>query len=162
MLQKLEEDGASVWYTKHKMQTTIKPINRTTDIDSILKEIDALLLQGHDGIVQLYSAHAVQHSIWLEMEYCDGGSLNKFFWEIQRNFDSSLKFQLIVEMACAVQYLHNNGVVHQDLKPENILTHYVEPIVADHIPRSVILVLRKYSQVGNSTMTSTSITFQLD
>ena len=56
------------------------------------------------------------------MEYCSGGSLNKFCWE--KRPEISTKYRLIVELASALYFLHKHGVIHRDLKPDNVLISY--------------------------------------
>ena len=110
MLNKLEE-AISVLFTKPKIFVTIeyicalKKLHFGTDVTGILaaqKEIDApQKLQGHHGIVHLHNSVRYKASIWLEMEFCEEGSLNKFFWNNQQDFNSRLKFQLMVELEMA-------------------------------------------------------------
>ena len=98
-------------FTKPKIFLTIeyicalKKLHFGTDVAGILaaqKEIDALQkLQGHHGIVHLHNSVRYKASIWLEMEFCEEGSLNKFFWNNQQDFNSRLKFQFVVEIAPA-------------------------------------------------------------
>lgn len=72
---------------------------------------------------------SIRSSTWtlLVMEYCDGGSLETLI-HTRRRFDS---FQVsynrrdllltLLDISKAMEYLHNQGIVHGDLKPANIL-----------------------------------------
>src|SRR6185312_3695281 len=65
--------------------------------------------------------------LYLAMEYVDGISIAKF---CERNgLSLRAKLELFVKVCGAVQFAHQNLVVHRDLKPDNIL------VVADGTPR---------------------------
>ena len=64
------------------------------------------------------------------MPYVEGETLRaKLDRETQLGVDESVK--LVSEVADALQYAHEHGVVHRDIKPENILLHGGRPMVAD-------------------------------
>ena len=49
------------------------------------------------------------------MEYADGGTLRNY---LKDNFDNLTwddKFNLALQLACAVSCLHHEGIVHRDL-----------------------------------------------
>ncbi len=65
--------------------------------------------------------------LYLAMEYVDGISIAKF---CERNgLSLRAKLELFAKVCGAVQFAHQNLVVHRDLKPDNIL------VVADGTPR---------------------------
>jgi tetratricopeptide (TPR) repeat protein len=65
--------------------------------------------------------------LYLAMEYVEGVSIGRFCKENQLSLRSRL---LLFKKVCeAVQYAHQNLVIHRDLKPDNIL------VVADGTPR---------------------------
>ena len=48
--------------------------------------------------------------------------INRFFPPIfQISFDEMQTADLIVQLLCAISYIHNQGIVHRDLKLENLL-----------------------------------------
>lgn len=72
---------------------------------------------------------SIKSSNWtlLVMEYCDGGSLETMI-HTRKKFDSSQVscnrrdlLLTLLDISKAMEYLHNQGIVHGDLKPANIL-----------------------------------------
>ena len=53
------------------------------------------------------------------MEYCNCGNLNDYV--IKEKPITSVRLRFTRQIASAVQFLHQHGVVHRDLKPDNIL-----------------------------------------
>ncbi|MBM4088139.1 MAG: serine/threonine protein kinase [Planctomycetes bacterium] len=73
----------------------------------------------HPGIVPVYDVgiHAGHH--YYAMGYVEGPTLSD---ELKRRrYGVQAAAELIQQLAAAVAYAHEHGVVHRDLKPENIL-----------------------------------------
>ncbi len=76
------------------------------------------------SIVQIYDFGASDIGLFIAMEYIDGGSLREHLQRLQRvnkflPFNQSL--QIGIQIAEALDYAHEKGVVHRDVKPGNIL-----------------------------------------
>ncbi|MGA2349782.1 MAG: serine/threonine-protein kinase, partial [Terracidiphilus sp.] len=65
--------------------------------------------------------------LYLTMEYVDGVPIDRFCEE--RKLSQVQRIELFLRACEAVQFAHQNFVVHRDLKPDNIL------VVADGTPR---------------------------
>ena len=89
------------------------------DVKRFHAEAEAAASLDHPGIVPIFEVgeHAGQH--YFSMGFVDGMSLAK------RVADGPLPpreaAELLVQIAEAVQYAHDKGVIHRDLKPANIL-----------------------------------------
>lgn len=87
----------------------------------IWREIEIMKKIGkHSNILQLYQVMQTEKYLFLVTEYCQGGEIfdylvnNGRMTEIQaRNYFS--------QIVTAIEYLHQNGIVHRDLKAENLL-----------------------------------------
>ncbi|KAJ8410145.1 hypothetical protein AAFF_G00201260 [Aldrovandia affinis] len=58
-------------------------------------------------------------ALWLVMEYCDGGDLNRYL--LSRPADTQQDHSIIRQLSSAVAFLHGLHIVHRDLKPDNVL-----------------------------------------
>ncbi|MGB0135227.1 tetratricopeptide repeat protein [Dokdonella sp.] len=92
-------------------------------IDRMRREIEVLAQLEHPGIARLYAAGESRiddvEVPWLALEYVPGVDLVRHANELDLDLVSRL--QLLIEVARAVHYAHERGVIHRDLKPGNIL-----------------------------------------
>lgn len=58
-------------------------------------------------------------ALWLVMEYCDGGDLNRYL--LSRPPDADRNHSVVLQLCSAVAFLHGLGITHRDLKPDNVL-----------------------------------------
>ncbi|XP_059646019.1 protein kinase and PP2C-like domain-containing protein isoform X2 [Cornus florida] len=99
-----------------------KPILSTSeDIDRFHKELQLLCNLDHPGIATLVAAHAKPPNYMFFFKFYESGNLAEklHVQEWRASIDQSLT--IIVQLAKALQFLHNLGIVHRDVKPANIL-----------------------------------------
>lgn len=73
----------------------------------------------HAGIVQIYSLLEHTDRLLLVMEFVDGGTLAQLIrTQLLEPDDAASKIR---DLALALAYAHQSGVIHRDLKPSNIL-----------------------------------------
>ncbi|UZO06781.1 uncharacterized protein OCT59_027090 [Rhizophagus irregularis] len=60
---------------------------------------------------------------WLVMEYADGGTLREYLKEHFDNLTWNNKFNMALQLACAILCLHDEGIIHHDLHSKNVLVH---------------------------------------
>jgi tetratricopeptide (TPR) repeat protein/predicted Ser/Thr protein kinase len=136
--QLLGRGGMGAVYLAHRVdgqfeqQVAIKLIDLplATDMfrDRFLQERQILA-----GLVHPYIAHLLDGGItdagepFLAMEYVEGISITQYC--SQHSLSLTQRLQLFRHVCSAVQFAHQNLVVHRDLKPDNIL------VVNDGTPR---------------------------
>ena len=90
-----------------------------------VQEARAVANLDHPNIVRIYVFdHDAQGRYYLVMEYVQGGSLGKYLDTLyQRRQVLNVKeaLQLTQQVAVALDYAHQQGMVHRDVKPDNIL-----------------------------------------
>ncbi len=74
----------------------------------------------HDHILPLYDFGAQRPWYYLVMPFVEGGTLRDYLYTHERlTLDEAGSF--LEQIASALQYAHNHGVIHRDVKPSNIL-----------------------------------------
>jgi serine/threonine protein kinase len=63
----------------------------------------------------------VKDVLYVVLEYAEGGDLFDYVFTIQKKFTEDVARYYFNKLVSAIQYLHENEVIHRDLKLENIL-----------------------------------------
>lgn len=73
----------------------------------------------HPNIVTIYDASSEGGTTFIAMEFLQGQDLREALAGGKR-FDSIETANIVVKVASALSYAHENGVIHRDIKPANI------------------------------------------
>ncbi|XP_051717505.1 serine/threonine-protein kinase ULK2 isoform X1 [Ctenopharyngodon idella] len=121
---------AVVFKGRHKKKTdwevAIKSINKKNLSKSQIllgKEIKILKELQHENIVALYDVQETPSSVFLVMEYCNGGDLADYLQAKGTLREDTLRV-FLQQIAAAMRILNSKGIIHRDLKPQNILLSY--------------------------------------
>ena len=118
-----------------------------------LREIKLTAGLQHPHILSIHDSGEVDEQLYYVMPYVEGDSLRQ-----RLGADSRLSFEETVrigrEVAGALAYAHERGVVHRDIKPENILFSGGHAVLADFgIARAINRAHEKITQQGTITGT---------
>uniref|UniRef100_A0A8D0VYY3 non-specific serine/threonine protein kinase n=1 Tax=Sus scrofa TaxID=9823 RepID=A0A8D0VYY3_PIG len=108
---------------KHDLEVAVKCINKKNLAKSqtlLGKEIKILKELKHENIVALYDFQEMANSVYLVMEYCNGGDLADYLHTMRTLSEDTIRL-FLQQIAGAMRLLHSKGIIHRDLKPQNIL-----------------------------------------
>ncbi|MFO0950107.1 MAG: serine/threonine-protein kinase [Isosphaeraceae bacterium] len=89
------------------------------DVQRFRNEAEAVALLDHPRIVTIYAVGEDQGLHHFSMKLIRGGSLAERVEAFRK--DPRAAASLMIEVARAIQYAHQQGILHRDLKPANIL-----------------------------------------
>ena len=72
----------------------------------------------HPNITRIYDIEESENSSYLIMEIIEGPNLRKLMSENQLTFNE--KIRILTQIAQALNYAHNYGIIHRDIKPDNV------------------------------------------
>ncbi len=119
---------------KHRRSVAIKVLKPelgvTVGPDRFLREIEIAARLSHPHILPLFDSGAAGDLLYYVMPFVAGESLRaRLSRERQLGLDDALR--LTREIASALGFAHQQGIVHRDIKPENILLADGIALVAD-------------------------------
>jgi len=98
--------------------------------ERFLREIRFSAQLQHPHILPILDSGVAAAQLWYTMPYAEGDSLReRLRRETQLPMDEALR--ITCEVAAALDYAHQQGIVHRDIKPENILLSQNRALVAD-------------------------------
>jgi len=115
-----------------------------------LAEIHLTAKLDHPHILTLIDSGESDGLLWYVVPFIRGESLRqKLEREKQLGVDEALA--ITKQVAGALEYAHQHGVIHRDLKPENILLHEGEAMLADF---GIALAVK---EAGGNRLTETGL-----
>ena len=98
--------------------------------ERFLREVEIAASLSHPHILPLHDSGEADGFLYYVMPYVEGESLrHRLQREIQMPVEEAVR--IAREIAEALAYAHERGIVHRDIKPENILLEGEHAVVAD-------------------------------
>lgn len=131
ILEQLGSGGMAIVYkaydTRLERDVAVKVIRRGAfppdQIGQILKrfalEAKALAHLSHPNILKVLDYGEYESSPYLVLEYMPGGTLKQKLKSKPIHWQEALR--ILVPIASALEYAHQQGIIHRDVKPSNIL-----------------------------------------
>ncbi|GAB3109055.1 serine/threonine protein kinase [Aestuariicella hydrocarbonica] len=85
-----------------------------------IREAEAAGRLRHPNIVAVYDVGETETSTYIAMEYVDGVALSERV-KTEQLLAVSQVYEIVAQVAEALDYAHQNNIVHRDIKPANIL-----------------------------------------
>uniref|UniRef100_A0A915C9E9 Protein kinase domain-containing protein n=2 Tax=Parascaris univalens TaxID=6257 RepID=A0A915C9E9_PARUN len=127
-LKEVIGDGAfgNVYKAVSKSDPTRVAAAKAMELDddegaAVMVEVEILTHCVHPNIVQLYDAFTMGNRITLLLEFCGGGAIDSIMVELSRGLTEPQIQCVMREVLKALDFLHQNNVIHRDLKAGNVL-----------------------------------------
>ena len=99
--------------------------------ESFNAEINSLIKVIHPNVVAIYDFFQSEHMLYIILEYCTGGSLDKLIQE-DTVIEPPRLYSMCKQIINALMVVHSLGIAHRDIKPQNILLdNHKRPKLAD-------------------------------
>ncbi|HEY1174107.1 MAG TPA: serine/threonine-protein kinase [Verrucomicrobiae bacterium] len=128
ILELLGQGGMGMVYKARQTQLDrfvalkLLPVRASGDpafAERFAREARALAKLNHPNIVGVHDFGQTTNYCWFIMEFVDGVNLRQM--EQTQRFTPEQAINIIPKICDALQYAHDEGVVHRDIKPGNIL-----------------------------------------
>jgi serine/threonine-protein kinase len=99
------------------------------------REARAIARLDHPNIVDVFDFDESDGQVFLAMQFLDGGTLKDALARLAaegRRMDQDEAVRIVDQVARALRYAHDEGVIHRDIKPSNVmLTKRGDVVVTD-------------------------------
>ena len=88
-----------------------------SDLHNIKTEISIHRKLDHPNIIKFYDYIHKDHNVYLILDYAESGNLYSYIHK-RKSLSSEEIFRFFYQATLAIQYLHQNDILHRDIKPE--------------------------------------------
>ncbi|HKR09278.1 MAG TPA: serine/threonine-protein kinase [Gemmatimonadaceae bacterium] len=119
---------------KHERKVAIKVLHADPNSEMgelrFIREIRMLARLQHPNILPLHDSGHVETLLYYVMPYVSGETLRDRI-DRERQLSADAACNIARDIADALSYAHQQGIIHRDIKPENILLSAGHPMLAD-------------------------------
>lgn len=116
-------DGRTAAIKAIKSERLTKKVKDNLDV-----EISILSSFSHPHIVQMFNVLKTSSHIYLVLEYCSGGDLQKLIRSRNSGrLTERVARRLMRDLCKGLQFLHSKDVIHRDIKPQKPVAHEPPP-----------------------------------
>ena len=147
--------------TRHNRKVAVKVIRpdlaASLGRERFLREIGIAARLRHPNIVPLYDSGDADGVLYFVMLYEDGKSLRQRI-DDKSPFTASEYVSVLRDVARALAYAHEQGVVHRDVKPDNVMLSRAAAVVTVFgIARAVTVAQGSLGSTATLTQTGTGV-----
>ncbi|MGE0126067.1 MAG: protein kinase [Vicinamibacterales bacterium] len=161
MVRELGRGGMATVYLaddpRHRRQVAVKVLHpalaAAIGSTRFVREIGIAARLSHPHILPLFDSGDADGFLYYVMPFVPGASLRQRLLHATR-LPLAAAVRIVEQVASALAYAHEQGIVHRDIKPENILLSNDQAVVADFGIARVIPAVADGG--GGRTETSTS------
>ncbi|OWF55869.1 serine/threonine-protein kinase nekl-2-like [Mizuhopecten yessoensis] len=95
--------------------------NRKREEELVQREEDILKTVKHRHLVRYVDSFRDKDTVFMVMEYCDGGTLHSYIRELNEGMPEDMFLCFVEQIAQGLKYLHKKKIMHRDIKTKNIL-----------------------------------------
>jgi serine/threonine-protein kinase len=104
------------------------------------QEAESAAILSHQNIIQIYEVGETEEFLFFTMQLIQGSPLSKIMHMAKKNVIPSKRtlplqttIQIYIQVLDALDYAHNQEIVHRDMKPGNVMieNHNQRPIITD-------------------------------
>ncbi|HTK06865.1 MAG TPA: serine/threonine-protein kinase [Ktedonobacteraceae bacterium] len=107
------------------------------ELDKFFARASVLSYLQHPNIIQVFDSGISDYTAYLTMSYASGGNLRQRYPKGSR-LPLPTIIHYVKQIASALQYVHQNQLIHRDIKPHNILLGDNETIMLSDFGIAVV------------------------
>ena len=101
----------------------LEKLQKEKELELVNQEAKILSLIDSDFVVKYYDFFKEENTIFIVMEFCEGGDLEKFLKEKKKSkkfLDEDLIWQIFLKITIGLAAIHKKKILHRDIKSKNI------------------------------------------